>query len=287
MVLKTYFPILSKLKFYLFLPLHKLIGIVECRNYRLNMFLSELLFPFDRHIVKFYTPSRERVILKTKFGDFCIRKVAVDFVFASPAFERFDLEAFLKLIKTSIDNKSKIIFLDIGGGFGKYTIAVGNYFKKSANQLKILSFEPELESFELLKENIRLNKVKNVSPFNIALSNTIKKKYFYFVKHMLMFTSYKDSSAERMLVKTAKLDSFIKFLPEKYQELYLKIDAEGHEVEILEGAKLLLKKFNKITLLIEDIVPDKKEKLLDYLEKNFIFLKKLTSYNSFWVKLVH
>lgn len=63
-----------------------------------------------------------------------------------------------------IEDRDRII-VDIGAGFGDFSIFIAKKFP----QAKIFAFEPDSAYFVLLKENIRLNKVKNIIPHKMAI----------------------------------------------------------------------------------------------------------------------
>lgn len=275
--------IVSKIKFYLSLIIFKLIAPFECRNYRLTLFLAEIIFPFQRMIDPLIiNPKKyQEIILKTRFGNFWIRKIMIDLVIASPSFERQDLAELRHRIAKSLNNGGKVLFIDIGADFGKYTVSLGKYFEKYGSNLKIISFEPETVTFNLLGRNIKLNRLKNVTAFNIALSDKLGKRSFYIEETMGMFISYK-SESKKVLLATQKLDNYIRYLDSKYNEVYIKLDVEGHEIEVLKGARNFIKKATKVTLLVEDSSIYRGNELLHFLRNGWAFITKKTLYNSFW-----
>lgn len=276
--------IVSKIRFYLSLIIFKLIAPFECRNYRLTLFLAEIIFPFQRMIdPSIINPKKyQEIILKTRFGNFRIRKILIDLIIASPSFEKLDLMELIRRISKSLDVGSKVLFMDIGANFGKYTVAVGNYCKKYNSKLQIISFEPEVISFQLLKANIKLNKLTNVSIFNKALSNKIGLQNFYLEETMNMFTSSKMYSSKSVKISTQKLDKYIPYLKSKYDEVFIKLDVEGHEMAVLQGSQKFLDIAKKVILLIEDSSIINGPNLEKYLRKKWNFVSKTTSYNSFW-----
>ena len=64
----------------------------------------------------------------------------------------------------SISDNDSII--DIGGHIGLFSLLVSQK-SKCAN---IYSFEPIKDNFDMLKTNLELNNIKNVFPFNLAVS---------------------------------------------------------------------------------------------------------------------
>ena len=100
---------------------------------------------------------------------------------------------------------------------------------------KVLAFEPNKENFKILNKK----KSKNIQCFNLALS---KKNTFLELtnskgsSNVLGFKSKEKDMKTK--VKAVKLDKFL-----NYNIQFLKIDVEGAEIQLLEGAKKVLKKF--------------------------------------------
>lgn len=73
---------------------------------------------------------------------------------------------------------------DVGANIGDWSLMVN---KENPNA-KIYSFEPFINSFEILKNRKYVN--NNVSPFNIALEKISEKKIFLFIKGSLFSILY-------------------------------------------------------------------------------------------------
>ena len=168
-------------------------------------------------------------------------------------------------------------FIDIGANSGIYSLVVGNQFHK----IKIKSFEPVKKTIIKFKKNLRLNKkLKNIKLYKFGLSNKNSK--------LLMKAKIRDdyiqSSGYGVVKKEDNLknlhtennifkigDSIIKL---KNRDISIKIDAEGHEYEVLQGLKKLLN-YNRIFLQIE--IFDKNFNIINkYLKKKkFKFLNSI------------
>lgn len=268
-----------KLKFYFSLIYYKFKAPFECKNYKLLIIKHELAYLAAHFIRSFKMIQENKIILiKTNSGNFYIRKAWPDLAIASPSFERLDLDRMYKLINVSLEKGQKVLFVDIGAGFGRYTVSIANRTKKYQH-LQIWAFEPLKENFYLLQKNVKRNKLSNVKILNIALSNNKKEKTFFVNERMIMLTSF-NSGPKKIGVKTNKLDNYFKNLY-GYDEIFIKIDVEGHETEVLKGASRIFAMHKKIHLLIEDSI-DKRIK--NYLSKKFKLISKQTTYNSFWEK---
>ena len=184
------------------------------------------------------------------------------------------------------------VVFDVGAHEGE-TI---DYLLKIKNIKKIHSFEPQVSSFEILKKKYKKN--KKIFLNNIALSKENKKKIFYInndlsctstfskinkkslwfkVKNRLI--SKKNIIQNTIAIKTLTLDNYIKSRNIKNIDL-LKIDTEGHELDVLKGSFESLKK-NKIKYILIELHFHKmyknysKKKIENFLKKNgFLLIKK-------------
>lgn len=121
-------------------------------------------------------------------------------------------------------------FLDIGANVGAYTILASGEKK-----CKSIAVEPIPKSFNYLKRNIELNEIKDkVTLFNIGLSNK---------NGALYFTNDKDSMNH---VVSKEFPNSIKVKVHALDELinepinFIKLDVEGFEKFVLDGAKQVL-----------------------------------------------
>ncbi len=75
----------------------------------------------------------------------------------------------IKYLRELIIKENLEIFIDIGSHMGFYTVNLSQLVKN------VYSFEPIIENYNQLKENIKINNFKNVYIYKLALSN-IKNK---------------------------------------------------------------------------------------------------------------
>jgi len=134
-------------------------------------------------------------------------------------------------IPKGFDIQNNDVVLDIGAHIGVFSILASMYAKNG----KVYSFEPTPESFDLLKQNIKLNKAENIVPINKAVSDKNGEKEFYISSKNqggnALFPS-KESEINKIIVQTTSLNKFIK--ENKISQIdFLKIDCEGGEYEIL------------------------------------------------------
>lgn len=161
-------------------------------------------------------------------------------------------------------------FIDVGANFGKYSVIIGN---KMENYEKIISIEPESKNFKILIENLKLNNIKRVIPLKIACfsKNTKMKLYLSQDKDPGRHSLIKKGE-EYEFVKCLKLDKIV--LDYKIKEVSLiKIDVEGAEKEVLEGAFKTLKR-DRPKIIFEALDEKYLKKCKNFLNKfNYTIIK--------------
>jgi len=155
----------------------------------------------------------------------------------------------INFVKKILDEK--FIFFDIGANIGLFSIIAAK-----RNSL-VYSFEPTPKIFKRLEENIKLNDFKNIFPNNIALSNkkglatlVIDEDSTLDAWNKLSANNDSKDSNKIIEVNTTTIDNFIKeHQLDLKRELFFKIDVEGWEKYVLEGAVNLLNESNPIFLI--------------------------------------
>lgn len=136
------------------------------------------------------------------------------------------------------------IVVDIGANIGVFSI----YAARKVG--KVLSFEPCLENFEDLKENIELNNAKNIFLYNKGIYSKKGKLKLYLTEEMTGHSINKQDSfsgeIEDIEVITLS-DIFKDYDIEKID--FLKIDCEGSEYEVLlTTPKKCFERINRIAM---------------------------------------
>lgn len=258
---------LDKIKFYLSYVYYKLFAFREIKKGTLSIYTAELLWGMNQLFkTKFSMPKLfHKDYFETKFGKFYIEPDLVSTIAVSPAFEREDINYLCKQIKEKTKKGKKVLFIDIGANIGLYSVIIGRMFKK----VDIIAFEPgtsylSVPSYNLLKRNILINNIKNIRIYKIGIGSK----------------NSKTKNKEGFLTKT--LDTVIgkKFF-QKYDSVFIKLDVDDFVLDALKGIVASVENGNDTTLLVEDFV-DKRS--ITFLNKNYSFDRKLSTYNSFWKK---
>jgi FkbM family methyltransferase len=146
-------------------------------------------------------------------------------------------------LKYLIPSGNEQIFFDVGANIGDYSKLLSTNFPSST----IHTFEPNPNTYKLLCKNLP----KNIITINKALGDETKSEKLYTLKNNT--TSVRSTSDERIIkamepteevvsfdIKIETLDNYC--VENKIDKIdFLKIDAEGYELEVLRGGKNLLK----------------------------------------------
>lgn len=142
----------------------------------------------------------------------------------------FDLAESYSIDK--IEFKYDDLIVDVGANCGDLIL----YF---ADQ-RYIGFEPSPAEFEVLKKNSNLN----CKVFNFAVSDVENETEFFVSSEGADSSLHKPLKVEKIIkVKQIRLD---KFINEKVK--LLKVDAEGAEIEVINGAKNLLSRIEFIAI---------------------------------------
>jgi FkbM family methyltransferase len=189
----------------------------------------------------------------------------------------YEEEQIATLVELSKKNKQDF-FLDIGSNCGYYALFIAKTFPST----HVIAFEPIKKTYEKLVKNIHLNNLKKqIQTFNFGLSDTndevqmrtlIKKGFIQSGGFTVNDKNRELKTNETLLKADLKIgDEVIKYIN---KNLLIKIDVEGHEINVLKGLSRLINN-NKIYMQIE-IFHENKENIFNFLKKNdFKFIKNI------------
>lgn len=166
------------------------------------------------------------------------------------SFEYSTLKLFSQIVKPGD------IIIDAGANAGLYSIF---YSKLVGKQGRVYAFEPDLKTYSLLKENLQLNNCTNVTTFNAALSN--KEGFVEMVAYNPDSLKIKDGDAFKYMQDVADVHADVKpgfvnaYKLDDTKELntlakidFIKIDVEGAELLVLEGAVQTILKYKPVII---------------------------------------
>ncbi len=165
------------------------------------------------------------------------------------------------------------IVLDLGANIGYYAIMEA---KKVGSFGKIYGIEPDPRNIEFLKRNINLNKIDNIFEFEQgAISNKSGKSEFILSsKTNLSALSNGENENSFDSVNVQKYD-FGEYLKNKKRIDLVRMDIEGHEIEVFDSLINFYKEFqNKLPrkIIFEthfNVYKKKKEQVIEVLNKVF------------------
>ena len=184
--------------------------------------------------------------------------------------KRYEEERLSYLIKKIHDYKIDT-FIDVGANIGIYSLRIA---KNVPNVKKIFSFEPLTETFNKLKKNIYQNNLENkIDIYNYGLSSVSQNILGLLRKkgNLKQAAGFNISGEGNIKISVKKCDEIIQF---HNQNICIKCDVEGHELEAFKGMEKLLKD-NRCFLQIE-IWEDNYKELNQYLiDSGYKFTKKI------------
>lgn len=159
--------------------------------------------------------------------------------------------------------------IEVGANIGALTVPLSRRCKH------VLAFEPQLENFELLFQNLKVNEIENVHAFSMALGSSIGEVSMPTLKEIdadhgvigdyggpeVGFGSLK---VNQVTIDSLKLTDRIAFI---------KMDCEGSERDVLIGAEKLIERDQPL-LYMENNRSDKSKALVDWL--------RFHDYTLFW-----
>jgi FkbM family methyltransferase len=211
----------------------------------------------------------KQVFYKSTFANFNLNLNVNEYTQCSYYFHEPNNDL-IELIKLGGD-----VFIDIGANVGFFTIIAAHKFNS------VLSFEPTPISLIHLRNNIKLNKIRNIEIFEYALSEKPGRLNFYvnplnsggnslnnFSSSMIEKSSRNDWTSFNVEVKTLDSLIFDKKIAINSLDL-IKIDIEGHEVPALNGSLNTISKYQPLIYAEVGRSKGQIDKILEILPKYY------------------
>ncbi|MGP5112888.1 FkbM family methyltransferase [Corynebacterium casei] len=149
--------------------------------------------------------------------------------------------------------------VDVGANLGNHTVYFGGVLER-----KVWAFEPESQNFELLTQNIRNNKLEQVTQaFNIAAWHKIDS--------LSIAQNVKDNAGTFSVtgdsgkIPAAPLDDYLL----NHQIALIKIDVEGAEINVLHGLDSTIEKSRPIITVEAHSSHERTEQIAFFEERNY------------------
>ena len=143
----------------------------------------------------------------------------------------------MEFVKKNICEEGDIV-MECGGHHGLTAVVIAKWIGDGGY---LYSFEPNPDNVSIMEKNLEINQIKNVKIIpnavgsadgTILVSNSSSNSYIL-----------KGKENNGIQVPVVKLDDYIDLKP-----TVIKIDVEGFEIEVLKGAKQLLKTLPKLVI---------------------------------------
>lgn len=210
--------------------------LYQKKSFSSDFFVKVLRFLLENRLNKLSQRhlKRHRQLAVFSF-DYVSNAINIDGVY-----EVDELEVFFDWLKhLNVDTIFNGSALDVGANIGNHSLYFSDYFSN------VFSFEPQPLTFELLQINSTLT--NNIKCFNFGLSSSEKKESFVVDQNNIggsHIVSEGASIGVNLNLKT--LDSMIDVIC--FPVRLIKIDVEGHEYEVLLGAKEVILKHQPIII---------------------------------------
>jgi len=142
----------------------------------------------------------------------------------------------------------RAVVVDAGANIGLSTLG----FARIAWQGRVVAIEPSGASFGFLVENLERNRIHNVLPIRVALSNTAGSVRLLedeeFMAGTRIVAPDAATAAPGVEVQASTLDDLLERAGVAAVDL-IKIDVEGHEPEVLAGAAVTLARHRPLCIV--------------------------------------
>src|SRR5215831_12587286 len=154
--------------------------------------------------------------------------------------------------------KPGMTFIDVGTHVGQYTLVASDIVGPTGS---VHSFEPQPDTFELLRHNVQTNALTNVHLNQCALGETCADAELYLAcpdnVGQSSFRRPHNYSGKAVTVPCRTLDDYV--AEHRLAVNVIKIDVEGAEFSVLRGARKVLSGSVKPSLIIEFWEPFQRE----------------------------
>jgi len=186
-------------------------------------------------------PQKE-YITNSRMGKFWIRKGTNDFQYVNYTYEKH----VKKYIRKQIDSFD--VFIDVGACIGEYCIWLSHFGKRC------IAFEPV--NFNAIERNIQLNNKQHlITAFSFGLGAKKEKVYFNILPDATGSSFLDRNEVEKEAnVQLECFDDWVDQLNIKSTDrVLMKVDTEGMEEEVFQGARNFIGRHKHLTIIYEQL----------------------------------
>jgi FkbM family methyltransferase len=198
-------------------------------------------------------------------------------------FEEYNFEPELLITEELLKQDNKAVFFDVGANKGEYTYIAEKFLLKE----NIHAFEPNPNLYYKLKHIFKKSKINNFALSNNNGDADLKVPFLNHIEDDSLGTlnintkEKNETSAEFFKIKTQTIDRYC-FKNNIHRIDCIKIDVEGFELSVLEGAKQSIK-LHQPVLIIEIEKRHHKNKsvleIINFIIKNYSSIRKYIVYH--------
>ena len=142
----------------------------------------------------------------------------------------------------------KVLLLDCGANYGFYSL-----FAASISPLnRVIAFEASKQTCKEFTRNLEINRSLNIKLENLGVSNSNNKYLKFNESEKDWESSFSHNNFVSLVsqkVRTIKIDNYLKNVKTKDYFLFLKLDVEGNEFEVIKSALNTIKKNSPIIII--------------------------------------
>lgn len=179
----------------------------------------------------------------------------------------FEEDIIIATIVPLLQHNNPKVILDIGGHIGSHTVLYSKYIPN----VKVHTFEPQKVLYDILNLNIKANQLTNVATYNVAVGHQEGSC----TMSSMLYDGYDvpvDYNTEQFLnyggISLGTGGEAVKMITVDSLQLdqcdYIKIDVEGAEPFVLEGAINTIRKYKPMIMFesnCKSVTPEMRESL--------------------------
>lgn len=214
---------------------------------------ARLVEPIRRHYVSHYATKASRWTEIADFdGDMKLRLDRAAYMGSLIYWRGYHSYRELRVLDRLLT--PAMTFVDVGANRGEFTV----FAAKRLPHGRVLSFEPLPDNFNELVHNIELNRLENVTPFAVGLAESSRRQPLFTSADETVHQSWNEglgslfaSDYRTVELESIDLRTMDSVLAETDSDAMhcLKIDVEGAELHVLQGAFECLERFRPVVIL--------------------------------------